>query len=110
MDATACTSKALVYFLVAVTDTARSVSRLDFGKAYLKKLALLAVGILNASGGGHSYLRNGQQLSFDAAGTCNLQHVLSTFAHQAFVGSFKQMWDKMKDMLTQLLCEAKNRW
>ena len=79
MEATACTTPAMLYVLIDMAETSRTKEKVEFAEKYLQKIALQAAGHLMQSGGdgGQMYLRCGNSLPFSASSVVDLKSSLS---------------------------------
>jgi hypothetical protein len=94
LDASAITTGGLVYMLFHWAEVSRSDARAEFCHTYLKKIAVNSLSVLS-QGGGHCYLQNGDRLTFDAAGVCNVYECLH--CHKAIKDSLCGSWNEMKE-------------
>ena len=99
MEASACTTPAMLYVLTEIADMSRTEEKVEFATKCLKKITLQAAGHLMQSGGdgGQIYLRCGNSLQFSASAVVDLKSSLSRFVHHQVLRGFETSWRQMMD-------------
>lgn len=92
MDATACTTASIVFYLFHLADTARDTKKVDWAVKCLSKMARHAVGVLHESGGGQLHLRDDKVLTLSPRGSCNMK---SLNAHRQVTSALSALWEEM---------------
>jgi len=97
LEATACTTPAMLYVLIDMAETSRTKEKVEFAEKYLKKIALQAAGHLMQSGGdgGQMYLRCGNSLPFSASSVVDLKSSLSRFVNRQVLNGVETSWKQM---------------
>lgn len=97
LDASVCKTCGLVYYLFDIVNNSRADAKIAFGATWLKRVALCAVTVVNSSDGGRAYMtEDGQSLTFNSAGACNLESDLAS-VHGAVRTTLKESWTDMKN-------------
>ena len=94
LDASALSSGGLVYSLYHMAENSRNDDRSVIAVTFLKKMALNSLQVLH-QGGGHCYMEDGSQLTFDASGVCNMYECLQ--CHKSMKDAMALVWNDMKE-------------
>ena len=99
MEATACTTPAMLYVLIDMAENSRTEEKVEFANMYLKKISLQASGHLMQSGGdgGQMYLKCGNSLQMSASAVVDLKSSLSRFVNGQVLRVVEMSWRQMVD-------------